>query len=58
MIISVIKGDIKIKHKVKKDDVFQNFFFEVLRKIKNNDYLHYIDQISSDLHFRKKILKS
>ena len=44
------------KHKLKKDDCFENFFNEVCEKIKKKDYHFYEDQVKYDNFFRNKIL--
>jgi NDP-hexose-3-ketoreductase len=58
LIMLIKKGGVKIKHKIKKDDVFQNFYLQVVQKIKNKDYLYYTSQLKADLDFRNNVLKN
>ncbi len=51
------QNKISKKHKLKKDDCFENFFNEVCEKILKKDYYFYEDQIKYDNFFRNTILK-
>ena len=44
--------------KVKKDNSFENFFTEVLNKIKNKDFFYYVIQMQNDMNFRDKVLNT
>ena len=48
------KNSIAIK-KVKKDDIFENFFYEILRYLKKNRFNTFYENILIDAKFRNKI---
>lgn len=57
-LLLTIKNNNQIKKiKIKKDDSFENFFIEILKKIRSGNFLYYLDQVQKDLNFRNKILK-
>jgi NDP-hexose-3-ketoreductase len=44
-------------NKIKKDNCFENYLFELIKKINNKKYSYYYKQIESDHMFREKIEK-
>jgi hypothetical protein len=47
----------KYEKKFVTDNSFKNFFFEVLKNIKNNNFNRYHSSILADAQFKNKILK-
>ena len=45
------------KIKIKKDDMFQNFFIEFFKKLKNKEYNYYHKKILFNSNFKKNVLK-
>ena len=58
MIIKYYYLNLKYKKKFITDNSFKNFFFEILKDLKNNKFYRYHSSILKDAQFKNKVLKN
>ena len=55
--VNVVEGKSSKHYRVKKDNCFENYFLELIKKVNQKNYSYYYKQIESDHIFRDKIEK-